>query len=143
MYVYVVVMNTGQTAYIPTAGSIDLGWYSANHFDGSLLGVYYKGAFYPAVLFGGAPNAPSITSSTSYYAIYKMNYMKLDNPPSSNQQHGVASVQSCSGVTRQSRMGPEAIPAMPKTKITFPAQSFFPDYGSDTKLDIFMVTSCA
>ncbi len=84
MYIYVNIINTGQTAYTPTAGSIDLGWYSANHLDGTLLGVYYEGAFYPAVAFGGAANAPRITPSTNYYAIYKMNYMKLTNPPSSS-----------------------------------------------------------
>jgi hypothetical protein len=80
MYIYVNIINTRQTAYTPTAGSIDLGWYSANHLDGTLLGVYYKGTFYAAA------NAPSITSGTSYYAIYKMNMdtMKLTNPPSSS-----------------------------------------------------------
>jgi hypothetical protein len=86
MYIYVNIIDTGQTAYTPTAGSMDVGWYSANHLDGTLLGVYYKvngiGKFYPAVAFGGAANAPIITPGTSYYAIYKMNTMKLDNPPS-------------------------------------------------------------
>jgi len=67
MYIYVIVINTGQTKYTPTAGSIDLTWYGQNHLDGTLLGVYYKGTFYPAA------SAPSITPSTNYYAIYTMN----------------------------------------------------------------------
>ena len=86
MYVYVNIINTGNSAYIPTAGSLDLGWYSANHLEGILLGVYLKvngvGTFYSAA------NAPKISPGTSYYAIYKMNIMKLDNPPSSSATHG-------------------------------------------------------
>ena len=84
MYVYVNIMNTRQTPYTPTAGWIDLGWYSANHLEGVLLGVYYGGTFYPAALFGGTTTAPSIKSGTSYYAIYKMTIMKVDNNPSSS-----------------------------------------------------------
>jgi len=77
MYIYVIIINTGQTTYMPTSGSIDLTWYGQNHLDGTLLGVYYNGAFYAAA------SAPSITPRTSYYAIYKMSTMKLDLwPPS-------------------------------------------------------------
>ncbi len=77
MYVYVIVINTGQTAYNPTAGSIDLTWYGQNHLDGTLLGVYYKGTFYVAA------SGPSIAHGTSYYAIYALNpsTMKMDNAP--------------------------------------------------------------
>jgi hypothetical protein len=71
MYIYTYVINTGNKSYVPTAGSIDLTWYSADHLNGILLGVYYKGTYYPAA------SAPSITPTTSYYAIYKMDVMKL------------------------------------------------------------------
>jgi hypothetical protein len=77
MYIYVIVINTEQIAYHPTAGSIDLTWYGQNHLDGTLLGVYYKGTFYAAA------SAPSIAPGGSYYAIYTMNpsTMKMDNAP--------------------------------------------------------------
>jgi len=86
LYIYVNVINTGQTAYVPSAGSIDLTWYSADHIDGTLLGVYYNGKFTAA---GGS--GPSILAGTSYYAIYDANSLpsKLSNPP---PQGGMSSV---------------------------------------------------
>jgi hypothetical protein len=95
MYIYVIVINTGQTAYAPTAGSIDLTWYSANHLDGTLLGVYYKGTFYPAA----SPPSGGITPTTSYYAIYKITTTKLGNRPSpqSVMFWGDASITNWSG----------------------------------------------
>jgi hypothetical protein len=79
MYFYVNVMNTGQTAYTPTSGSLDLGWYSANHLDGILIGVYYKGKFTSAA--SAISSGLSITPTTSYYAIYEITTKKLQNDP--------------------------------------------------------------
>ena len=31
LYMYVIVVNTGNTAYSPTAGTIDLTWFASNH----------------------------------------------------------------------------------------------------------------
>jgi hypothetical protein len=89
LYIYVNVVNTGQTRYVPSAGSIDLTWYSADHLDGTLLGVYYKGTFTAA---GGS--GPSILPGTSYYAIYDANSLpsKLNNPPGCSSCGGLASV---------------------------------------------------
>jgi len=85
MYIYVIVINTGQTAYTPTAGSIDLTWYGQDHLDGSLYGVYYKGTFYAAA------SAPSIAPSANYYAIYILNQstMNFALPP---PQGGMSSI---------------------------------------------------
>jgi hypothetical protein len=82
MYMYLIVINTGQVAYAPTAGSIDLTWYSADHLDGILIGVYYKGSFYPACSSSSScSSAKTITPTTSYYAIYEITTTKLDNAP--------------------------------------------------------------
>jgi hypothetical protein len=104
MYIYVLVINTGQTTYAPAAGSIDLTWYGQNHLDGTLLGVYYKGTFYSTA------SAPGITPSTSYYAIYKMNTatMKLGLwPPGSGMTSvmfwGDASITDWSGTTAETQ----------------------------------------
>ena len=78
LYIYAIVINTGHTAYVPTSGSIDIFWYSANHIDGGFIGVYYKGTFYPPA------SAPSITPGTSYYAMYQITTHYADNPPSSS-----------------------------------------------------------
>jgi hypothetical protein len=92
LYAYVLVINTGQASYTPTAGSIDLAWYSANHLNGVLIGVYYKGTFYPPA------SAPSITPSTSYYAIYEITTHYTNNNPSSAVMFwGDASVTDGSG----------------------------------------------
>ena len=64
-YIYVIVINTGTTTYQPTAGTLDLTWYGSNHWDGTLFGVYYNGAF------STAAKAPSITPGTWYYAIFQ------------------------------------------------------------------------
>jgi len=79
MYIYVNVVNTGQTAYTPTSGSLDLGWYSANHLDGTLIGVYYKGKF--TSTSSAVNSGLSITPTTSYYAIYEITHEKLQNDP--------------------------------------------------------------
>jgi hypothetical protein len=104
MYAYVIVINTGQIAYNPTAGSIDLTWYGQNHLDGTLLGVYYKGTFSAAL------SAPSITPSTSYYAIYKMNTatMKMALPPPVNGMTSImwwgdASITDGTGSTNENQ----------------------------------------
>jgi hypothetical protein len=73
IYFYVNVINTGTFAYYPVSGSIDLTWYSADHLDGLLIGVYYNGKFYPS------SSTPSIAPQTYYYAIFHLNLVKLGN----------------------------------------------------------------
>jgi hypothetical protein len=73
LYIYVVVINTGTTAYSPTAGTIDLTWYGSNHLDGPLIGVYYNGNFYAT--------SPSIAPGTSYYAIFEITIFTVGNRP--------------------------------------------------------------
>jgi len=77
LYIYVVIINTGSTAYAPTAGTLDLTWYGSNHFDGYLIGVYYNGAFYPT--------APIIPPGAYYYAIFEIVVLSqstfVGNPP--------------------------------------------------------------
>jgi len=77
LYMYVVIINTGSTAYAPTAGTLDLTWYGSNHFDGYLLGVYYNGAFYAT--------APLIPPGAFYYAIFQIvvpnGWVFINNPP--------------------------------------------------------------
>jgi hypothetical protein len=77
LYMYIIVINTGNTAYSPTAGTIDLTWYASNHIDGSLFGVYYKGTFY------STSSIPSIPEGAVYYAIFKIDdsIFMLNNPP--------------------------------------------------------------
>jgi hypothetical protein len=75
MYIYAVVINTFKTPYTVNNGTIDLTWYSTDHLDGILFGLYYQGHFYPT------SSLPSIAPGTSYYAIYKMNQMQLQYPP--------------------------------------------------------------
>ena len=91
MYIYVFMVNLGTTSspsYTPTSGSLDLTWYSADHLDGTLIGVYYgnPGQFYPPASAPSIP--PGITTTpggaNTYYAIYKINQstMNLSNDPS-------------------------------------------------------------
>jgi hypothetical protein len=106
LYIYVNVINTGQTSYVPSSGSIDLGWYSANHLDGTLIGVYYENTFYSP-----SATAPKITPTTSYYAIYQIqkSNTKLQNDPSnfsgdnlnSVMFWGDASITDWSGTTAE------------------------------------------
>jgi hypothetical protein len=97
LYIYVIIVNTGQTSYVPSAGSIDLAWYSSDHLNGLLIGIYYQGTFYPT------SSAPTITPSTSYYAIYEITIHYISNPPSSYSNYnsvmfwGDASVTDASG----------------------------------------------
>lgn len=79
MYMYVNIINAGSTAYYPVAGSIDITWYSADHVDGLLIGVFYEGKFY------ASSSTPSIAPETNYYAIFHIDIVKLQNwPPPSN-----------------------------------------------------------
>ena len=75
LYMYVVIINTGSTAYAPTAGTLDLMWYGSNHIDGYLIGVYYNGAFYAT--------APTIPPGAYYYAIFEIIVLPvfIGNPP--------------------------------------------------------------
>jgi hypothetical protein len=77
VYFYVVLVNTGNTAYSPNAGTIDMTWYASNHIDGSLFGVYYNGQFY------STSASPSISPGAFYYAIFKIDnsIFMLTNPP--------------------------------------------------------------
>ncbi len=75
LYVYMVVINTGTTAYNPTAGSIDLTWYGSNHIDGPLIGVYYSGTFYPY------STSPVIPPGAYYYAIFQITYFEIQDTP--------------------------------------------------------------
>jgi hypothetical protein len=87
LYIYVVIINTGSTAYAPTTGTLDLTWYGSNHFDGYLIGVYYNGAFYPT--------APIIPPGAYYYAIFEIVVLPtfIGNPPwASGVQTGAPSV---------------------------------------------------
>jgi hypothetical protein len=79
LYLYVIVVNTGNTAYSPTAGTIDLTWFASNHIDGSLIGVYYRGTFSPS----SSTTPPSIPEGAVYYAIFKIDnsIFMLTNPP--------------------------------------------------------------
>ncbi|MGA8905907.1 MAG: hypothetical protein WB661_12975 [Candidatus Bathyarchaeia archaeon] len=85
LYFYVIVINTGQSAYTINSGTMDLTWYGQNHLDGTLFGVYYNGAFYSST------SIPSIKPGTSYYIIYQLNtsQSRLDLPP---PQGGMSSV---------------------------------------------------
>ena len=78
VYIYVLVINTGNTAYSVAAGTIDLTWYGSNHLDGPLLGVFYKGSFYAAA------SAQSIMPGTSYYAIFKLTIFEIGSAPSTS-----------------------------------------------------------
>jgi hypothetical protein len=104
LYLYVNIINTGTTPYKPVSGSIDLGWYSANHLDGNIIGVYFKNQFYlPA-------SAPTIAPTQSYYAIYQIIKEKLQNDPSGFSSEdlnavmfwGDASITDWSGTSAES-----------------------------------------
>ncbi len=99
VYIYVVVINTGTTAYNPTAGTIDLTWYGSNHIDGPLIGVYYNGNFYAT--------SPSIAPGTSYYAIFKITVFTIGNPPSTVQP-GYPSVMFWGGASLTNAVGSSA-----------------------------------
>jgi hypothetical protein len=77
VYIYVNVVNTGNTAYSVTAATIDLTWSGSNHLDGWLLGVFYNGQFYSS--------SPTIAPGASYYAIFQLTIFSIGNPPSSTQ----------------------------------------------------------
>jgi hypothetical protein len=79
LYVYAIVVNTGNVAYSPTGGTLDLTWFASNHIDGSLFGVYYNGKFYSPSTFP----ASGIPVGMFYYAIFKIetSIFMLYNPP--------------------------------------------------------------
>ena len=85
LYIYADVVNTGNTAYTISSGSIDLTWSGSDHLDASLLGTYYNGHFYAT-----ASTPPSIAPGTSYYVIFKMTTITLGVSggtwPPANQQ---------------------------------------------------------
>jgi hypothetical protein len=74
MYIYAVVTNTLNYSYTVNNGTIDLTWYSTDHIDGILYGLYYQGQFYPT------GNLPKIAAYATYYAIYKINQVQLYFP---------------------------------------------------------------
>jgi hypothetical protein len=87
LYIYVVVINTGTTAYSPTAGTIDLTWYGSNHIDGPLIGVYYNGNF---------ATSPSIVPGSYFYAIFEIKessqavgIFTIGSPPPQDGQYSV------------------------------------------------------
>jgi len=79
MYIYVVVANSGNTAYTPSAGTIDLTWYGSNHIDGYLIGIYYEGGFYCTSC--SPPTTYSIPAGFAYYAIFKITIFSIGNWP--------------------------------------------------------------
>jgi hypothetical protein len=74
MYIYAVVTNTLNYSYTVSNGTIDLTWYSTDHIDGILYGLYYQGQFYQT------GSLPSIAAHANYYAIYKINQVQLYFP---------------------------------------------------------------
>jgi len=74
IYVYEVVTNTFNYSYTVNNGTIDLTWYSTDHIDGVLYGLYYNYQFYRT------GSLPSIPPGASYYAIYILNQMELYFP---------------------------------------------------------------
>ena len=92
LYIYVIVINTGQASYTPTAGSIDLAWYSADHLNGNIIGIYYKGTFYKT------SSSTAIAPGSYFYAIYQIATHYTNNPPSSSVMFwGDASITDGSG----------------------------------------------
>jgi hypothetical protein len=89
VYFYVIVINTGNTAYSPTSGTIDLTWYGSNHITGSLFGVYYNNKFYST-----STSIPGgISAGAFYYAIFKINIFTIGNYPTHSVMFwGTASV---------------------------------------------------
>jgi hypothetical protein len=81
VYIYVVVVNTGNTQYTPSAGTIDLTWYGSNHMDGYLIGIYYEGTFYCTSC--STPTTHAIPAGFAYYAIFKLTIFTIGNWPNS------------------------------------------------------------
>jgi hypothetical protein len=84
LYIYADIVNTGNTAYTISSGSIDLTYSGSNHLDASLLGIYYDGNFYATT------SGQSVQPGTSYYAIFKITTLTLGVnggtwPPSNGQ----------------------------------------------------------
>jgi hypothetical protein len=75
LYIYVVIVNTGTSAYTADAGSIDLTWYGSNHIDGNFIGVYYNSGFYPP------SSPPTIPPGAFYYALFQVTTFTIQNLP--------------------------------------------------------------
>jgi len=75
LYIYVIIVNTGTSAYSPDAGTLDLTWYGSNHIDGKVIGVYYNSGFY-------LPASPPIVSPGAfYYVIFQITTFSLGYTP--------------------------------------------------------------
>ena len=83
MYIYALVINTYNYSYTVNNGTIDLTWYSTDHVDGILYGLYYQGQFYPT------GSLPAIAAGKTYYAIYILNQIELYYPPSGTDEHSI------------------------------------------------------
>jgi hypothetical protein len=85
LYMYAVATNTFNYSYRVQGGTTDLTWYSTDHIDGVLIGLYYPvapgaaGKFYPVT-----STMPVIAPGTTYYAIFKLNEVELYFPPPYN-----------------------------------------------------------
>jgi hypothetical protein len=81
LYIYAVVTNTFNYSYTVQGGTLDLTWYSTDHVNGVLYGLYYPvkrgvtGQFYPT------GSLLSIAPGATYYAIFIMNQVQLYFPP--------------------------------------------------------------
>jgi hypothetical protein len=81
LYMYAVATNTFNYSYRVDSGTTDLTWYSTDHIDGVLIGLYYPvapgaaGKFYPVT-----STMPVIAPGTTYYAIFKLNQIELYFP---------------------------------------------------------------
>ncbi|HXZ90902.1 MAG TPA: hypothetical protein VEG61_07555 [Candidatus Dormibacteraeota bacterium] len=103
LYIYVVVINTGNTAYSVAAGTIDLTWYGSNHIDGYLIGVYYNSNFYPT------SSPASIAPGASYYAIFDISIFTIGYPPwETGVQAGSPSVMMWGAATLTNAVGSSA-----------------------------------
>jgi hypothetical protein len=74
LYIYAVVTNTLDTNYTVNSGTIDLTWYSTDHIDGVLYGLYTD-QFHPI------GSLPTIQGHESYYVIYIINQVQFAYPP--------------------------------------------------------------
>jgi len=88
MYIYTVVKNILNTTMTVTNGTIDLMWFSTNHLDGVLYGLYYQTHDDPQAKFYPVTSPlPGIEKGAIFYAIFKMNQMQLDYPPSHSSSY--------------------------------------------------------
>jgi hypothetical protein len=81
LYMYAVATNTFNYTYRVESGTTDLTWYTTNHIDGVLIGLYYPVAPGAAGQFYPTGSLPPIPPGTTYYAIFKLNQIQLQFPP--------------------------------------------------------------